>query len=235
MKYSVFIGSSYSDVADFIKSLGGLDDGLISDLSTMPFVNFYPLYNKASLFSAYKNAKVPKQGAPFFILGDNEKSEFQLATTLCLLVVPTQSVTEDYCGLKSNQFGKESFCLFRNTGILFEACEDATFYYFVNRLRAVLLHNIDKLNDFYASNLIKFDLMTVHKFKPLPCEVSNQDGKIVVSDSDWNVCGSAIINKTVSFLNTKQELTNLGTMPNYFFENHCFFPNFKEFNVGVEK
>ena len=149
--------------------------------------------------------------------------------------MPVSSGADNNCCLKSEQYGVEEFYLYRNTNISLKLKKRGTFFYTLSQLKVALTQNASELGAFYSEFALSFNMMPVHNFVRIPCAVSNVDSKIVVKDAPWNVVAKAKIKDRFSILSSKEQFKDLGTLPNYFFENHMMFKLFDEIDVGTEK
>lgn len=235
MEYSIYIGVGIQESVDFLSKIGLVDDNFLDDMSSLRPSFFYPLYNDPKLFPLYKTTVVPQNSIPLVVVGHNDKSSYQMATNLSVLLVPISSGADSSCCLKSEQFGVEEFYLYRNTNISFKLKKRGTFFYALSQLKIALTQNANELASFYSEFALSFNMMPVHSFVRMPCAVSNVNSNVVVKDAPWNVVAKAKVDDKFSIISSKEQFQDLGTLPNYFFENHMMFSLFDEIDVGVEK
>ncbi len=234
MEYNIYIGAGIKESDLFLKEVGNIGADFLDSVAALKPSSFYPLYNNPKLFPLYKTTKIPEDSIPLVVVGHNSKADYQITTNLSVLLVPVSSGAEDSCCLKSEQYGFPEFYLYKKTGITFQLKKRGSFYYALSQLKVALSQNKAELGQFYKTNGLSFDMMPVHNFVRKPCSVSNVDSKIVVNDGSWNVIAKAQITDEFSIVSSTENYKNLGTLPNYFFEDHMVFGYFDEINVGVE-
>lgn len=235
MEYSVYVGAGIQESDVFLKEVGVIGSDFLDDVAALKPCTFYPLYNSPKLFPLYKTTLIPEGNIPLVVVGHNSKAGYQITTNLSVLLVPVSSGVDDNCCLKSEQYGCPEFYLYKKTNISLTLKKRGSFFYALSQLKAAFSRHKFELAQFYKENGLSFNMMPVHNFVRKPCAVSNVDSKIVVKDGSWNVVAKAKLNDKFTILSSSENFKNLGTLPNYFFENHMMFSLFDEIDVGVEK